>query len=371
MPPRTAASARARVCALALLTATALLATGQPSNAAPHADTADPVNRAFAEAAHAYDVPRDLLAAVGYGESRLNGHGGEPSQANGYGVMHLASNPVNRSLEKASELTGESAARLRRDTTANILGGAAVLRDHADALGLDAAERRDVDSWYQAVARYSAAEGQAATLYADTVFTFLAEGVTAKVPGGEEVLVPARPVDPDKGELSASDVYVQSEDYPSARWVPAYSGNYVVDRKATVDKVVIHTTQGSYAGSISWYQNPESKVSAHYTIRSSDGEVTQSVREKDTAWHMRQRQLLVRGHRARGLRRQPGLVHGGHVPFLGRADQAPRGAVLHPEEPVAHHRAQRGARRHAHRPRPQLGLEPLHGADRRRPRQWR
>ncbi|MGV9522264.1 N-acetylmuramoyl-L-alanine amidase [Streptomyces griseus] len=285
MPPRTAASARARVCALALLTATALLATGQPSNAAPHADTADPVNRAFAEAAHAYDVPRDLLAAVGYGESRLNGHGGEPSQANGYGVMHLASNPVNRSLEKASELTGESAARLRRDTTANILGGAAVLRDHADALGLDAAERRDVDSWYQAVARYSAAEGQAATLYADTVFTFLAEGVTAKVPGGEEVLVPARPVDPDRGELSASDVYVQSEDYPSARWVPAYSGNYVVDRKATVDKVVIHTTQGSYAGSISWYQNPESKVSAHYTIRSSDGEVTQSVREKDTAWH--------------------------------------------------------------------------------------
>ncbi|WNF30343.1 peptidoglycan-binding protein [Streptomyces sp. C11-1] len=287
MPLRTAARTRARVCALAVLTATALLATGHPANAAPQRDTADPMNRAFAEAAQEHGVPRDLLAAVGYGESRLNGHAGEPSQANGYGVMHLASNPVNRSLEKASELTGESTARLRRDTAANILGGAAVLRDHADALGLDAAERRDVNAWYPAVARYSAADGPAAALYADAVFTFLAEGVTATVGDGEQVLVPSRPVDPDKGALSASGLYAQSQDYPSARWVPAHSSNYTVSRSATVDKVVVHVTQGSYAGSISWFQNPASQVSAHYVIRSSDGEVTQTVRDKDTAWHAR------------------------------------------------------------------------------------
>ncbi|MFJ9624533.1 peptidoglycan-binding protein [Streptomyces sp. NPDC101181] len=284
MPPRTAARARVHVCALTVLTATALLATG-PADAVPHRTTADPVNRAFADAAREYGVPRDLLAAVGYGESRLNGHAGRPSQANGYGVMHLADNPVNRSLERASELTGEPTARLRRDTRANILGGAAVLRDHADALGLDAAERRDVDAWYPAVARYGAAAGPAAALYAETVYTYLAEGVSAMVGGGEEVRVPSRPVAPDDGEVSSSGLSVRSEDYPAARWVPAYSGNYVVGRKAAVDKVVVHTTQGSYAGSISWYQNPASQVSAHYTIRSSDGEVTQSVREKDTAWH--------------------------------------------------------------------------------------
>ncbi|MFE2653741.1 N-acetylmuramoyl-L-alanine amidase, partial [Streptomyces sp. NPDC059346] len=285
MPQRTAARTRARACAVAALTAAALLATGHPATAAPHTDTAGRLNRAFAEAAREYGVPRDLLAAVGYGESRLDGHAGTPSQANGYGVMHLASNPANRSLEKAAELTGASAAKLRRDTAANILGGAAVLRDHADALGLDAAERRDVDAWYPAVARYSAAGGTAAVLYADAVYTFLAQGVSATVSGGEEVLVPSRPVAPDKGALAASDAHILSTDYPTALWVPAYSGNYVVGRKAAVDKVVIHTTQGSYAGSISWYQNPASQVSAHYTIRSSDGEVTQSVREKDTAWH--------------------------------------------------------------------------------------
>ncbi|MEI7032630.1 peptidoglycan-binding protein [Streptomyces pratensis] len=287
MPPRPVARARARACALAALTATALLATGQPASAAPEPAAAEPMNRAFADAAREYGVPRDLLAAVGYGESRLDGHAGTPSQANGYGVMHLTSNPANRSLEKASELTGESAARLRRDTTANILGGAAVLRDHADALGLDGAERRDVNAWYPAVARYSAADGPASVLYADAVFASLAEGVAARTPGGEEVLVPSRPVSPDKGALSAAAVDARSTDYPSARWMPAAAGNFAAGRTAAVDKVVVHVTQGSYAGSISWFQNPASQVSAHYTIRSSDGEITQSVREKDTAYHAR------------------------------------------------------------------------------------
>ncbi|NEE57108.1 N-acetylmuramoyl-L-alanine amidase, partial [Streptomyces sp. SID8455] len=83
-----------------------------------------------------------------------------------------------------------------------------------------------------------------------TVFTFLGQGLTATAPGGEQVRVPSRPVAPDKDEVSAAGVYAQSPDYPSGLWVPAYSGNFVVGRKATVDKVIIHTTQGSYAGSI-------------------------------------------------------------------------------------------------------------------------
>ncbi|MFD3973576.1 peptidoglycan-binding protein [Streptomyces cyaneofuscatus] len=287
--PRSPVAARTRAGAsvLAALTVTALVATGRPATAAPAPPTAEPLNRAFDRAAREYGVPRDLLAAVGYGESRLDGHAGKPSQANGYGVMHLASNPDNRSLEKAAALTGEPADRLRRDTAANILGGAAVLRDHADRLGLDRTERRDVNAWYPAVAGYSEAEGPAAALYADTVFTFLAQGLTATAPGGEKVRVPSRPVAPEKDEVSAAGVYAQSPDYPSALWVPASSQNYATGRTAAINKVVVHVTQGSYAGSISWFQNPASQVSAHYVIRSSDGEITQTVRDANTAWHAR------------------------------------------------------------------------------------
>ncbi len=79
-----------------------------------------------------------------------------------------------------------------------------------------------------------------------------------------------------------------SEDYPPARWIPAYSGNYTVsDRPSTypIQYVIVHVVQGSYNGCISWFQNPSARVSAHYVIRSSDGEVTQMVRHKDIAWH--------------------------------------------------------------------------------------
>ncbi|MEV2243011.1 peptidoglycan-binding protein [Streptomyces sp. NPDC049970] len=283
MPRRPAGHTRGRAAVLASLTTTVLLATGHPAIAAPTGST--PMNTAFARAAQEFGVPRDLLAAVGYGETHLDGHAGTPSQDNGYGVMHLASNPANHSLEKAAALTGESTADLREDTRTNILGGAAVLRSHADALGLDKAERADINAWYPAVARYSAAEGSVAALYADTVYTFLAEGVRATVPGGERVSVTSRPVAPEKGPLAKADVTAQSPDYPPALWVAANSANYATGRTATVDKVVVHVTQGSYAGTISWFQNATSQVSSHYVVRSSDGQITQMVRDKDTAYH--------------------------------------------------------------------------------------
>ncbi|KQX86213.1 peptidoglycan-binding protein [Streptomyces clavifer] len=283
MPRRPAGHTGRRAAVLAAVAATTLVAAGHPAPAAQAGP--EPMNQAFAAAAEEFDVPRDLLAAVGYGETHLDGHAGRPSQANGYGVMHLASNPTNRSLEKAAALTGESAAALRNDTEANILGGAAVLRSHADALGLSRAERDDIDAWYPAVARYSGAEGAIAALYADTVYTFLAEGLHTTVPGGERISVTSRPVSPDKGALAAAQVTAPSPDYPSALWVPANSANYAAGRTATVDKVVVHVTQGSYAGTISWFQNATSKVSSHYVIRSADGEITQMVRDKDTAYH--------------------------------------------------------------------------------------
>ncbi|MBR4146550.1 MAG: N-acetylmuramoyl-L-alanine amidase [Bacteroidales bacterium] len=87
--------------------------------------------------------------------------------------------------------------------------------------------------------------------------------------------------------LSGANVSVSKDtDYPNAIWVPAPECNFE-ERTKEVSAVVIHYTEGSYAGCISWFQNCESSVSAHYVIRSSDGQVTQMVREKDKAWHAR------------------------------------------------------------------------------------
>ncbi|MFE4910734.1 peptidoglycan-binding protein [Streptomyces sp. NPDC056652] len=294
-PSKRAPSKRTALSALGGLVATVLLVTAHSAGAAPVPVTAsdrDGMSRAFTRAAAEFDVPRDLLVAVGYGETHLDGHRGEPSQANGYGVMHLVSNPTNRSLEKAAGLTGEPSAELRADTAANIRGGAAVLRAHADVLGLDAAERGSVDAWYPVVARYGgASDVRTARLYADTVYTLLAQGIDADVAGGESVTVRPRAVEPERGAYAPTDAERRraalSPDYPSAAWVPANAANYASGRSASISSVVMHVTQGSYAGTISWFQNPASQVSSHYVVRSSDGAVTQMVRDSDTAYHAR------------------------------------------------------------------------------------
>ena len=87
-----------------------------------------------------------------------------------------------------------------------------------------------------------------------------------------------------KADGSTSDYSIASTDYPPALWVtsPNYSS-----RNDTISHVAIHTMQGSYSGSISWFQNPDSNASAHYMVRSSDGQVTQMVREYQKAWHAR------------------------------------------------------------------------------------
>jgi len=77
-------------------------------------------------------------------------------------------------------------------------------------------------------------------------------------------------------------------DYPGAKWVPADPGNYTVSNRPVtypIEYIVIHVMQGSYQSAINWFQNPASNVSAHYLFRSSDGDVTQMVREKDIGYH--------------------------------------------------------------------------------------
>lgn len=76
-------------------------------------------------------------------------------------------------------------------------------------------------------------------------------------------------------------------DYPGAIFQAAASCNYTVGRGGTtITAVTIHYTQGTYAGSIAWFRNCSAQASAHYVIRSVDGQVTQMVPEADKAWHV-------------------------------------------------------------------------------------
>lgn len=249
----------------------------------------------FERAAKEFGVPAQILKTIAYAETRFDGHQGQPSQDNGYGLMHLVDNPHNQSLNRASAMLGVSADKLKTDDWQNIRGGAAVLRALALEENLSEEKFAEIGAWYPIVARYTnAADDTMARFYADEVYKLLERGFSAATLNGEEIIVVAVETIPQRGRFefvpTIEESMIDSTDYGPALWNPAYSGNYLTSNRPTssaISYVIIHTTQGSYAGTISWFKNSSSNVSAHYVIRSSDGQITQMVREKDIAYHVR------------------------------------------------------------------------------------
>lgn len=69
--------------------------------------------------------------------------------------------------------------------------------------------------------------------------------------------------------------------YPAAKWVG--SPNFTANGMADYRYFVLHIECGTEAGTISWFNNPKSQVSAHFSI-GRDGKVYQHVDTKDKAW---------------------------------------------------------------------------------------
>jgi hypothetical protein len=93
--------------------------------------------------------------------------------------------------------------------------------------------------------------------------------------------------DPEVGGYEQRQAALGSAEYGPANWIA--SPNYYTGSRAPgngkVSVIVVHTTQGSYSGTLSWFQNKSAQVSSHYVI-SKTGAVTQMVQEKDVAWHV-------------------------------------------------------------------------------------
>lgn len=263
------------VLGVAVLTA---LASTQPAAHVASAASPNPsppaagaLAAAFQAAATEFGVPEDLLLAVGYVNTRWRM---ETSDDHGVGIMHLVRDPQNDTLTRAETLTGASEVALSQDAATNIRGGAGVLSAAAGG-----SKPADLEGWGAAL---TAAGGSA--IYVDQVYDVLRTGASATLPGGERVVLAAHP----HLVLPARAARQASPDYGPAAWVPASSSNYTASSRPSVyipNRIIIHVAQGSYGSTIAWFQNPSAQGTAHFVTRSSDGALTQTVREQDVAWH--------------------------------------------------------------------------------------
>ncbi|SDW07703.1 N-acetylmuramoyl-L-alanine amidase [Lysobacter enzymogenes] len=251
--------------------------------------------------------PRDLHMPRSYGVMGLY-HGG------GFADM----------VGDGARLIGRSAQQVIDDPESNILAAAALL-DRALAAGQPDKRSRALaqpEAMAAVLARY-AGYGASNGGIADYARQSFAYGVMQTLQQGVDaqgVKIPAQPLELerafDAGQLQklrapallmnaaddsvranpalsrelarsaapATDVGAKAVDFGEAIWNPASSSNYSTASNQT-SAVIMHTMEGSYAGSISWFQNPSAQVSAHYLIRKSDGQITQMVREYHQAWH--------------------------------------------------------------------------------------
>lgn len=245
---------------------------------------ASDLSPAIEAAAVEFDVPEDVLSALIWEASRFDPDAA--SEWGGYGPADLREDR-SPNLEDAAILLNVSADVLIDDPAENIRGAAALLAEQAANIGNPDVD--DLESWWDAVRLFSGShDPEFQTMFAKYVFETVYRGVNSTSPegvpvrfGGVPVNLPALlavPAFPPPGNI----------DYAGAvGFTEACSSNYTAASRtgSDINYVVIHTVQGSYSGCISWFANCAASVSAHYVVRSSDGEVTQMVGEDDIGWH--------------------------------------------------------------------------------------
>lgn len=286
----------------------------------------------FTDAAKEFQVPIELLMAVSYYQSRWENHNGEASVDGGFGPMNLRTTvavedgrgdsrrPIDPLPQPSDSLTLDRAAQilqvpleiLKKDTRQNIRGGAAVLAERAKAAN-GGTVPSDMNVWYMVAARYLGNnKPESAQLFIDEIYKTLKEGRSATTSEGQHLTLVANPsivapsqsvrqvlgITQDKRESTGPTERAECPQTITCRFIPAgYAanssnpadyGNYDHSNRPKdmkIKYIVIHNTEGSYTSAISHFQDTTSYVSAHYVIRSSDGDVTQMVDTKDTAWH--------------------------------------------------------------------------------------
>ena len=245
------------------------------------------------------NVPRGMLEAISFTNTHCNHltdanyfHDGPDAMPRAYGLMGLVKDGKSyfrENLHFVSELSGISEEEILESPEKNVLAYAKAFSRLAEK-----SKANEIKGYLSVIQQLSELPtGKEKDVYPIqsmlySVCLFLNDEQKAEEFGFPKHNINLKSVFAEHYDmLNAPELGVsRNSDYPEAIWNPAPECNFS-ERTKEVSAVVIHYTEGSYAGCISWFKNCDAQVSAHYVIRSADGQITQMVRERDKAWHAR------------------------------------------------------------------------------------
>ena len=263
------------------------------------------------------DIPRGLLEAVSFTNTHCFHltdanyfHDDPDAMPRAYGMMGLVKDGkgyFRENLHLVSELSGISEAEILESPEKNVLAYAKAFERLTKENGV-----KEIKGYLSVIQQLSELPiGEEKDVYPMhsmlySVCMFLNDTKNAEQYGFKAYHIDLAEAFPeDIGMLTTPEIGItRDSDYPLAIWDPAAECNFS-DRTNPVSAVVIHDAEGSYAGCISWFKNCDAQVSAHYVIRSSDGQVTQMVREADKAWHARSANAYTIGIEHEGYASNP------------------------------------------------------------------
>jgi len=277
-----------------------------------NAQNHEKLNDWFSEAYTTYpNLPNGILEAISYNMTKLNHHIPDEStfsctgMPQTYGIMGLyldGKDNFNNTLVEVSKVSGFSFDELIESPRKNILGTAKWL---SIKLKNNTSKKAENDVFLEIIKDAAGLPDKSISnehvrdIFALQVVNDLQKGI---IRDGTPIISANNKFSPSNyfseerlkklnvGYIDMSEIEDgsssknSSTDYGPALWDEACDHS---SRNGTaITHITIHTTEGSYAGAISWFNNCSSNVSAHYVIRSSDGQITQMVREYRKAWHI-------------------------------------------------------------------------------------
>jgi N-acetyl-anhydromuramyl-L-alanine amidase AmpD len=245
-----------------------------------------PVARSIEDAAAEAGVPADLMMAVAVEERGIRWPAirDVPADAvHAAGVLELRHGKLD-TLALGAQLVGASEAALETDTDLGTRAGARVLAE----LGRRHGARADLASWRPALEALSGLDPIEAASYASRVFRILRAGGAYPARDGETIRLAPHYEIAVAEVLEVPRVAPAASDYPGAIWVQtSCTDKCTIGRplgNASVNKIVIHDTEGDWDASLATLQNDPGK-SVHYLIDADGSRVAQFRPETDTTWH--------------------------------------------------------------------------------------